>query len=349
MPSEQIYKLGQVVWETTLRCNLKCIHCGSSAGRARPNELSTDEAIQLCKDLKDLDAQEICLMGGEPFLRKDWYIIAKQVRDLKMKLLFISNGYNINKDIISKLVKLEPHSVSTSLDGSTPETHDHIRGVNGSFDKVMEYISLSKEADLPTTVITTVNKLNFKELPELRDFLLNKQIAWQIQIATPEGRFLHKYALSKEEYYSAAIFIASLKKKYTPKEMPVVGAHCFGYHSRHLPWLGLYPGWAGCQAGISVLSIKSNGDVIGCLAIPESKIEGNIREKSIIDIWNSPNSFAYTRKFKVDYLGENCKGCKFGETCKGGCSGMSVGFTSRFHNHPYCFYKIEPEILQKNE
>ena len=151
---------GQVVWETTLCCNLKCLHCGSSAGKARLNELTTKEAIQLCKDLAELNTQQVCLMGGEPFLRKDWHIIAKQVKDQNMKLLVISNGYNINKDIISKLVELEPHSVSTSLDGATAKTHDYIRGVNGSFDKVMEFVSLSKEADLPTTIITTVSKLN---------------------------------------------------------------------------------------------------------------------------------------------------------------------------------------------
>jgi radical SAM protein with 4Fe4S-binding SPASM domain len=266
-----------------------------------------------------------------------------------MKLLIISNGYNISKDTISKLIKLDPYSVSTSLDGATAKTHDYIRGVNGSFKKVMEYISLSRDANLPTTVITTVSKLNIKELPDLRDFLLNKQIAWQIQIAAPEGRFSESFALSKEEYYSVALFIASMKNKYSVKELPVVGAHCFGYHSQHLPDLGLYPGWNGCQAGISVLSIKSNGDVTGCLATPGALIAGNIRERSIIDIWNDPNAFAYNRKFKIEKLGENCKDCKFGETCKGGCMGMSYSFTNKPHNDPYCLYKIEPELLQNNK
>jgi len=347
--SKQKYIPGQVVWETTLRCNLKCLHCGSSAGKARPNELTTKEALQLCNDLAELKTDGVCLMGGEPFLRKDWHIIAKQIKDLGMKLLFISNGYNISKEIISKLKELSPHSVSTSLDGAKAETHDYIRGVNGSFEKVMKYISLSKKENLPTTIITTVSKLNLKELPEIRDIILNKQIAWQIQIATPEGRFTNKFALSKEEYYSVALFIASMKKKYSVKELPVIGAHCFGYHSQHLPGLGLYQGWDGCQAGISILSIKSNGDVIGCLSTPEAYIEGNIRNKSIIEIWNDPNAFAYNRKFKVEKLGENCKDCKYGVTCKGGCLGMSYGFTNKPHNHPYCFYKIEPELLQKSK
>jgi len=336
------------VWELTLRCNLRCSHCGSSAGKARPNELTTEEALQLCEDLAELKTQEVCLMGGEPFLRKDWHIIGKKIRDLGMKLMVISNGYNINKDIISKLVELEPHAVSTSLDGSTAEIHDGIRGVNGSFNKVMEYISLSQEAGLPTTVITTVSKLNIEGLPGIRDFLLNKGIAWQIQVATPEGRFPKKYALSKEEYYSVALFIASMQRKYKKGELPVIGAHCFGYHSRKFPCLGLYHIWMGCPAGIVVLSIKSDGDIIGCLAAPNTYIEGNIRDKSIKEIWNDPNAFAYNRNFKLEDLGENCKGCEFGETCRGGCTGLSMGFTGKIHNHPYCFYKIEPELLDES-
>jgi len=348
MQHEQKYNPKQVVWELTLKCNLRCIHCGSSAGKSRPDELSTKESLKLCKDLAEINTDEVCLMGGEPFLRKEWYRLGREVKDLGMKLLIISNGYIVNDDIISKLVNLEPYAVSTSLDGATAKTHDHIRGVDGSFKKVMEFISSSKKSDLPVTVITTVNKLNFKELPMIKDFLLKENIAWQIQTATPEGRFSKKLALSKEEFYSVGLFIASLQKQYKRKELPVIGAHCFGYNSNHLPCLGLYPQWMGCQAGISILSIKSNGDVIGCLSTPDKYIEGNIRKRSIIDIWNDPNAFAYNRKFKLEDLGENCRECKYGETCKGGCMGVSTAFTNKPHNDSYCFYKIETELLGKD-
>jgi radical SAM protein with 4Fe4S-binding SPASM domain len=162
----------------------------------------------------------------------------------------------------------------------------------------------------------------------------------------PEGRFSQNYALSKERYYSVALFIASMKKKYSKKELPVIGAHCLGYHSRNFSELGLYPVWTGCQAGIGAFGIKSNGDIIGCLAIQnDSYIEGNVRERSLVDIWNDPDAFSYTRDFKVENLGENCSDCKYGATCKGGCMGMSFAFTEKPHNHPYCFYKIEDEIL----
>ena len=44
------------VWETTLRCDLACHHCGSRAGRERPDELSTAECLDLVKQMADLHA-----------------------------------------------------------------------------------------------------------------------------------------------------------------------------------------------------------------------------------------------------------------------------------------------------
>jgi len=335
----------QVVWETTLRCNLNCLHCGSSAGRARSSELSTKEGLKLINDLSKIGSKEVCFMGGEPLLRKDWYELGKEVRNLGMEFIIISNGFNISKEKMDKLASLEPYAVSTSLDGGTAKTHDMIRGKKGSFDKVMEYLNLSKDADLPTTAITTVSRLNIKELPLIKDILLDRFIAWQIQVATPHGRFTKKHALSREDFYQLGEFIASLQKEYSKKELPVIGAHCMGYHSDHIPCLGLYPEFRGCQAGISILSIRSNGDVTGCLSTQDEYIEGNVKEKSIVDIWNDPEGFAYNRKWKKDLLGENCRDCKHGEICRGGCMGMSIGFTGKPFNNKYCFYKIENETL----
>ena len=61
------YSLSCAIWETTLKCNLKCSHCGSAAGNPRPNELTTEEALKLVEDLAELKTQDVCLMGGEPF------------------------------------------------------------------------------------------------------------------------------------------------------------------------------------------------------------------------------------------------------------------------------------------
>ena len=331
------------VVELTLKCNMKCIHCGSAAGIQRKNELSTEEWINVFKDLADLDCKLVTLMGGEPFLKDGWYEIAQEIKNLGMDVTFMSNGFFINDKIIRKLRKIEPYAVTISIDGASSFTHDKIRGIDGSFNKCISSLNSLKNADLPASVITTVHKLNYKDLTDMRKFLLDKNIAWQIQIADPIGRFPKKLHLSKQEFYSVALFIASSRKKYGLKQLPIMGAHCMGYNSQVLPNIMLMPKWQGCQAGISVLGIQSDGGITGCLSLPNSYIEGNLKEKNIKEIWNSNESFTYNRKFKKEDLKGGCIDCKYGNTCKGGCLAVSVSMTGKEHSDPFCLYKIEKE------
>ncbi len=345
MNEKKIYKNPDIaVWELTLKCNLNCLHCGSSAGLKRTDELTTNQAIQLCRDLSDLGFKGIALMGGEVFLRKDWGIISKEIKDLGIVLSIITNGYFNPERIIPKLKRIEPECLMVGLDGSSAEMQDKIRNVDGAFNKVMNFIQAAKDANLPIGIITTVHKMNFSDLPNIKNIIVEKQIGWQIQEATPIGRFPKKLLLSEEEYYALGLFIYSMQKKYKREEFSIVGVHNFGFFSRAIPNLSNYPEWNGCYAGKTVLGIQSNGNVKGCLALSDNFIEGNIRNRKIQDIWNDPNSFSYNRNFEVENLGENCQNCKYGKKCKGGCLTRSSSITGIPHNDPNCYYRIEKNI-----
>ena len=45
-------------------------------------------------------------MGGEPFLRKDWFEISKKIKDRGMALSIVTNGYFKPDKFISKLSDL---------------------------------------------------------------------------------------------------------------------------------------------------------------------------------------------------------------------------------------------------
>lgn len=344
MNDKKTYNPKQVVWEITLNCNLKCSHCGSSAGKTRPNELSTEEALNLCNDLAEIGFGGMGLMGGELFLRKDWETISKRIKDLGISLSIISNGFFNAENIIPKLTKLEVDCFMIGLDGATAKTHDAIRGVSGSFDKAVQNLRSAKKSGLVTGAITTIHRNNYNELPKIRDFIVDEKIDWQIQEATPIGRFKKKLSLSEEEHYALGLFILQTQQKYSSKDFTIVGVHTLGFHSSRIPNLSLYSEWNGCIAGKEVLGIQSDGGVKGCLALSDDFIEDNIRNRSIIDIWNDQNSFEYTRRFKKNDLGENCKNCAHGETCKGGCTTRSCTMTGKLHNDPYCFYRIEQKL-----
>ncbi len=342
------YILECAVWEFTLKCNLNCLHCGSTAGGKRGDELDTKEALKLCEDLKKTGCLGVALMGGEPLLRKDFFEVAEKIKDLGMDLSIITNGTVYSDEIFEKLKKLKPRALAVSLDASTAEIHDRIRGQKGAFEKTWKFIGRALEEKLPVSIITTVHKLNLKELPAMREQIKGRGIAWQIQTAGAEGaRFPKKMLLDEDEFYSVGFFIESSRRNYSVKQLPVIGAHDMGFNSILMKNITLQNKWRGCEAGISVLGIRSNGDILGCLAVNDNKfIEGNIRESSIGDIWNNPKAFSYTRNFKLKDAGESCEGCKHLPDCKGGCNEMSLMKTGKMHNDAYCFYKIEQRLFK---
>jgi radical SAM protein with 4Fe4S-binding SPASM domain len=319
---------------------LNCIHCGSAAGRKRDDELSTEEALQLCDDLKAIGCKGVALMGGEPLLRSDWVGISKRVHDLGMELSIITNGWLGHDDqVTQQIVDLAPECVSVSLDGGESSVHDMIRGAKGSFEHATQAIERYAGLGLPTSVITTVHKMNLKELTKIREYLKGKGVAWQIQMATPHGRLERKHVLSQEEYYSVALFIAATRKQYS-NDLMVAGAHDMGYFSTLLPKLQVQS-WQGCQAGIGTLGIQSNGNITGCLALPEQFIEGNIRDQPLSEMWYDENSFKYSRYVNKSDMKAHCANCEFWSQCGGGCSAVSVTMGKGFHQDPYCVRHIE--------
>lgn len=327
------------VWETTLRCNLRCSHCGSVAGDARTDELTTRECFSLIEQLADLGCKDVSLMGGEPLIRDDWQALGGCVKDLGMDLCMVSNGILVSK-YIGAISGLDPKVVGISVDGMK-EAHERIRG-KGTFDKTMKSVDLLLDKGIQTTLITTISQINFKDLPQMADMIKGRGCNWQIQTAMPFGNFQRDLLVSEEDYYASAMFIAKQRINNRFEDLPVIGSHCYGYFSKVLPGCK----WDGCTAGIRSIGITSNGGIVGCLSMGNERfIEGNIRERPLKDIWEDPNSFAYNRKFTRKDLGPYCMKCRYGKKCKGGCNSVSISLTDRFHNDPYCFRRIEKEVI----
>lgn len=193
---------------------------------------------------------------------------------------------------------------------------------------------------MPTAVITAVNSLNVKELPQLLVFLQHLGVRhWQIQPTFALGRVRENGGIELPEsaFLELGKFVESRIASCRANDFTIMPADGVGYFTgldtRDKPWRG-------CGAGMASCGITSNGKVKGCLSHPDNLIEGDIRERNLWNIWFDQNTFAYTRQFTPDDLGESCTGCEFGEQCKGGCMVMSYAATQRFHNDPFCFHSI---------
>jgi radical SAM protein with 4Fe4S-binding SPASM domain len=320
------------VWELTLKCNSKCIHCGSNAGEKRSGELNNEEALNLVRELKSCGFKGVALMGGEPLLRSDWFEIANEVKKNNLELSIVTNGLTL-KENIHKIKSLGTDCVSISLDAGTEKVHDYLRGVSGSFSKVIEALNILERTAIPTSIITSVSKINLKEIDKIKKMIIDRNIAWQIQVSTPIGRFPKKLMIDRTEFYNLASYIANTVKKYGYKRVPLIGAHCLGHYSRFIPNLGLSP-WIGCQAGKTILGIQCNGNIKGCLTLPDSFIEGNIREEKLSII---------LKRLRMKTLEPRgyCQKCDVLESCMGGCLGTALAVNE--FEYPYCLRAIENE------
>jgi radical SAM protein with 4Fe4S-binding SPASM domain len=98
--------------------------------------------------------------------------------------------------------------------------------------------------------------------------------------------------------------------------------------------------WQGCQAGKFVMGIESDGAVKGCPSLQTAHyVGGNVREKSVKDIWDKTPQLAFARVRTPDELWGFCKTCDFAAVCMGGCSFTAHAILGRPGNNPYCHYR----------
>ena len=65
-------------------------------------------------------------------------------------------------------------------------------------------------------------------------------------------------------------------------------------------------------------------------------IEGNLRERSLADIWTDPEAFAYNRRFTPEMLTGACRQCPQGEICAGGCRSYNYFTTGKLYENCLC-------------
>ena len=131
----------------TNKCNLKCLHCISSAGRVYKKELSKKEIFKIIEEAKKEKAFTIGITGGEPFLRNDIFEIIDKIYNSGLELIITTNGTLVNKSILER-IKNKVSLIRISIDHFERTKHDYFRGVKGSFQKtiLIELIVLLKEA-----------------------------------------------------------------------------------------------------------------------------------------------------------------------------------------------------------
>jgi radical SAM protein with 4Fe4S-binding SPASM domain len=344
------------VWELTLTCDLACRHCGSRAGGARPDELTTDEACDLVRQMADLGVREVALIGGEVYLHDGWLDVVREVRRNRMQCTVVTGGKGITAERAREAKEAGVQSMAVSIDGNEA-THDRLRGFSGSYAAARRALVHARQAGMQVAVNTQINRLSMHDLPSIFDVLVESGAhGWQVQLTVPVGRAADEPDVILQPYDLLEVFpiLASLKERCNAARIKMMVGNNIGYYGPFEHLLRSHTTekhGESCSAGRSTLGIESNGDIKGCPSLPtESWVGGNVRRNKLKDIWERSSALRHMRDRGPEERWGYCKTCYYGSVCRGGCTWMSTALFGKPGNNPFCHHRaLEMDRLGKRE
>lgn len=178
-----------VFWETTSRCNLRCMHCRRTNVPERGDELYELPTAEFKAILGSLAVGPaagsnpssliphplsfsqrppmVVFSGGEPLMRPDLPELLAFAKGRGIPFAIATNGALVDAAVTKMLASYGPHRISVSLDGSRASTHDDFRGQKGSFEKAVNALKLFREAGISTQINCSVSTKNVSERDEV--------------------------------------------------------------------------------------------------------------------------------------------------------------------------------------
>ena len=309
-------------------CNLRCQMCG----QWRRKDIYRKEALPLEK-LKELIDEisvfkpRIYLWGGEPLMYPAFSGLLKYIEEKKQYAIVNTNGVLLER-YADELVGRGVDGLDISIDGP-PWIHDEIRGVPGTFDRVISGVRRLRESQERlrrkkpmVKVVCTISEMNQAWLEKTLDLVESTglfdavifNLGWFTteKIGEANDRIFRKYlgcgsvswkdfvgALGRVDPKKVGSFMEMVNSRRKKRTIPVFFIPPISpqevetYYSRPALLLGkkiCFSPWLNPE-------IRPNGDVTFCPDFPDYII-GNLKEESFMEIWNGERA----RKFRAVLL-----------------------------------------------
>jgi MoaA/NifB/PqqE/SkfB family radical SAM enzyme len=298
----------------------------------KARESTMEQKKQFVKSLRGLvdPGFEFHLSGGEPLMTEGILDLVNFIANEGYKTNLVTNGFLINESMAKNIVNSGLNTLTFSLDGITPETHDFIRGMNGSYKKIMqaiEYLDKSRNNGKPSiSILTIIMERNLDEILRLVEWVQQDQriemISFQA-ITQPFGEqmdnnwFLNgnNRSLWPQDPQKTSKIMERLR------ELRLSGYKIGNHHNHFLHFREYFKEpnkflkKIKCNLGDYEFHVDPYGKTFFCCL---TEPFGNIKTENLPEIWQSP---------RTQRIRENVYNCK--KNC---------------HIMINCFYEDEPSI-----
>ena len=344
-----------VYWEMTQACDLACKHCRAEAcSEAHPQELNHTESLALLQQIASFDTKpHLILTGGDPLKRADLYEIIDEA--VRLGLTVSVTPAATPELTIEVLEKLKAHGIDSlglSLDGSSAERHEAIRGVEGCFEWTMQAMRNAADLGFPIQVNTLVSQETADDLPAVYELLKGiKIMRWSLfyliavgrgkvlQPVTPEygEELMHwTYKLAQE-----APFAIKTTEAPSYRRVALNAMRENGWNGAQIERTPVYRGF-GIRDGHGIMFVSNQGDIYPAGFLPLTS--GNVRENKLVDVYRDSPLFQSLHNPSTFH--GKCGECEYRTLC-GGSRARAYAYTGDpLASDPFCAY--EPRTSARN-
>lgn len=337
------------IWETTQSCDVPCLDYDEwIQPETDPLELSTEEAQKLIDEVAELCPPIFVMNGADPLKRADIYGLVRyaSVRGLH-PFLAVPATPLLTPDALAELKHSGLSRLILSLDAATPELHDLVCGVHGSFARTMDAIQWAQQWKLPYQITTHLCERNLHELENLAALLATLRIKqWSVSFPVPstpaqleetpsagqfEGAFARLYTLSKTVPFKIKTSEAPHYRRYVLQQQARERANV----AERQQFKEGIPGILPVNEDRGTLFISHTGKVYPCAGLHVSA--GNIRVVNLTEIYRSSQVFTLLRD-QVNLTGK-CGECAFKGVCGGSRARAYAINGDMFTEDPSCIFR----------
>jgi MoaA/NifB/PqqE/SkfB family radical SAM enzyme len=297
-----VYPVDAVV-AVTYKCQTRCRVCSIWKIKAH-NDIPPEVYKKLPATLKDIN-----ITGGEPFLREDLADIVRIVHERlpSSRMVVSSNGY-LGKKLIPRALELKKISPTIgfgfSIDG-IGKMHDFMRGVNGSYEKVLTAVKGLREKGVRNLRIAyTLTKDNSAHMIKVYELSKELDIQFTMQVSHDSDFYfgIHESAIVREEpSYCRNESIRRDFEKIINGELSSYNLKRWG---KAFVFYGIYKLAAegrqlfSSRPGVDFFYLDPKGDIYP--SVIHNYVMGNLTENDFNTIWESKKSDESRKKCRED-------------------------------------------------
>ncbi|MDR1552029.1 MAG: radical SAM protein [Prevotellaceae bacterium] len=302
-------------------CVTDCVYCYANKS-VKNKMLSFDRIKELIQEAKQLQLQNISVLGGEFFLYRRWKELLDLLLENGFKDSLISTKVPIGEEDI---IALKPYNipVQISLDSVNPDKLVQILKVKSNYvEKIKQTITFLDKHDMAFKVATVLTKYNddIENLENLHNFLSNfKNLReWGIRIA-------FKSMYSRIDFDNIKSTKESIDKinewiEKTKNHTKINIVHALDASEKYFDAEGGSRNFKGsrCSANYSNVFILPDGQVTVCEQMYWNPrfIIGDLTKQTIKEVWNSPRALELAFPKKENFRDVSiCKKCTIFDEC----------------------------------